>query len=204
MTVLFCDLVGSTALGEETDPEALRALLGRYFERMSGIVESHGGTVEKFIGDAVLAVFGVPHVHEDDALRACRAAVEMRDALPGLGIRGRRSSATTSNKPPATSPSAGRTADRSRLPPVSVSLAREGAPFGAATPVRRPDCSRVGSHSSGRTGSSSRSRSSLHVRSSGRTGRRQSRLPRRRRFAPTRWATTRRQRSGSSSRRRCA
>ena len=89
VTVLFCDLVGSTALGERTDPEALRALLGRYFERMSGIVESHGGTVEKFIGDAVLAVFGVPVVHEDDALRACRAAVEMRDALPGLGIQGR-------------------------------------------------------------------------------------------------------------------
>ena len=89
VTVLFCDLVGSTALGEQTDPEALRALLGRYFERMSGIVESHGGTVEKFIGDAVLAVFGVPLVHEDDALRACRAAVEMRDALPGLGIEGR-------------------------------------------------------------------------------------------------------------------
>ena len=89
VTVLFCDLVGSTALGEQTDPEALRALLGRYFERMSGIVESHGGTVEKFIGDAVLAVFGVPQVHEDDALRACRAAVEMRDALPELGIQGR-------------------------------------------------------------------------------------------------------------------
>ena len=89
VTVLFCDLVGSTALGEQTDPEALRALLGRYFERMSGIVESHGGTVEKFIGDAVLAVFGVPLVHEDDALRACRAAVEMRDALPALGIQGR-------------------------------------------------------------------------------------------------------------------
>ena len=87
--MLFCDLVGSTALGEQTDPEALRALLGRYFERMSGIVESHGGTVEKFIGDAVMAVFGVPQAHEDDALRACRAAVEMRDALPELGIRGR-------------------------------------------------------------------------------------------------------------------
>ena len=89
VTVLFCDLTGSTALGEHTDPEALRALLGRYFERMSGIVESHGGTVEKFIGDAVMAVFGVPHAHEDDALRACRAAVEMRDALPTLGIKGR-------------------------------------------------------------------------------------------------------------------
>ena len=89
MTVLFCDVTGSTALGESTDPEALRELLARYFERMKGIVESHGGSVEKFIGDAVMAVFGVPVAHEDDALRACRAAVEMRDALPELGIAGR-------------------------------------------------------------------------------------------------------------------
>jgi class 3 adenylate cyclase len=89
VTVLFCDVAGSTELGESTDPEALRALLARYFERMKEIVERHGGSVEKFVGDAVMAVFGVPHVHEDDALRACRAAVEMRDALPELGIRGR-------------------------------------------------------------------------------------------------------------------
>jgi class 3 adenylate cyclase len=70
VTVLFCDVVGSTALGESVDPEALQGLLARYFERMKGIVESHGGSVEKFIGDAVMAVFGVPVVHEDDALRA--------------------------------------------------------------------------------------------------------------------------------------
>jgi len=89
VTVLFCDIAGSTALGESTDPEALRALLARYFERMKAIVEAHGGSVEKFIGDAVMAVFGVPAVHEDDALRACRAAVEMREALPELGINGR-------------------------------------------------------------------------------------------------------------------
>jgi class 3 adenylate cyclase/tetratricopeptide (TPR) repeat protein len=89
VTVLFCDVTGSTSLGESTDPEALRALLAGYFERMKGIVESHGGTVEKFIGDAVMAVFGVPAAHEDDAMRACRAAVEMRDALPELGIQGR-------------------------------------------------------------------------------------------------------------------
>jgi tetratricopeptide (TPR) repeat protein len=63
--------------------------LARYFERMKGIVEAHGGSVEKFIGDAVMAVFGVPVSHEDDALRACRAAVEMRDAFPELGISGR-------------------------------------------------------------------------------------------------------------------
>jgi class 3 adenylate cyclase len=89
VTVLFCDVVGSTALGESTDPEALRALLARYFERMKRVVEEHGGSVEKFIGDAVMAVFGVPVVHEDDALRACRAAVEMREAFPGLGVEGR-------------------------------------------------------------------------------------------------------------------
>src|SRR6187397_3362160 len=89
VTVLFCDVTGSTALGESTDPEALRALLARYFERMKGIVETHGGSVEKFIGDAVMAVFGVPQVHEDDALRAARAALEMQQALPQLGIQAR-------------------------------------------------------------------------------------------------------------------
>jgi class 3 adenylate cyclase/tetratricopeptide (TPR) repeat protein len=89
VTVLFCDVTGSTTLGETVDPERLRALLARYFEQMKAIVERHGGTVEKFIGDAVMAVFGVPVVHEDDALRAVRAAVEMRDALPELGLQAR-------------------------------------------------------------------------------------------------------------------
>jgi class 3 adenylate cyclase len=89
VTVLFCDLTGSTALGETLDPERLRALLARYFERMKGIAERYGGSVEKFIGDAVMAVFGVPVVHEDDALRAVRAAVEMREALAELGLEGR-------------------------------------------------------------------------------------------------------------------
>jgi len=89
VTVLFCDLTGSTALGETLDPERLRALLAEYFERMKTIVERHGGSVEKFIGDAVMAVFGVPTLHEDDALRAVRAATEMRDALPELGLQGR-------------------------------------------------------------------------------------------------------------------
>jgi class 3 adenylate cyclase/tetratricopeptide (TPR) repeat protein len=89
VTVVFCDVTGSTALGETTDPEALRAVLARYFARMKDIVESHGGTVEKFIGDAVMAVFGVPRMHEDDALRAVRAAAEMRGALPELGIEAR-------------------------------------------------------------------------------------------------------------------
>src|ERR687888_1131258 len=89
VTVLFCDVTGSTDLGERLDPEALRSLLARYFERMKATVERHGGTVEKFIGDAVMAVFGVPVLHEDDALRALRAAAEMRDALPELGVQGR-------------------------------------------------------------------------------------------------------------------
>jgi class 3 adenylate cyclase len=89
VTVLFCDVVSSTALGESVDPEALQGLLASYFERMKGIVERHGGTVEKFIGDAVMAVFGVPVAHEDDALRAVRAAAEMLDALPELAVQGR-------------------------------------------------------------------------------------------------------------------
>src|SRR5205814_59818 len=89
VTILFCDVTGSTELGEQLDPEALRTLLGRYFDEMKAIVERHGGSVEKFIGDAVMAVFGVPQLHEDDALRAVRAAVEMRDALPELGVEAR-------------------------------------------------------------------------------------------------------------------
>jgi class 3 adenylate cyclase/predicted ATPase len=89
VTVLFCDLTGSTELGEGLDPEALRSLLARYFERMQEILERHGASVEKFIGDAVMAVFGVPSVHEDDAQRALRAASEMREAFPSLGIEGR-------------------------------------------------------------------------------------------------------------------
>src|SRR5262245_51968845 len=81
VTILFCDVVGSTALGESLDPEALRARMRRYFEDLRQIIERHGGTVEKFIGDAVMAVFGVPVSHEDDALRAVRAAMEMRSAI---------------------------------------------------------------------------------------------------------------------------
>ena len=89
VTVLFCDVVGSTALGDSVDAEALRTLLARYFERMTSIVERHGGVVEKFIGDAVMAVFGLPAVHEDDAVRALQSAAEMQLALPELGIEGR-------------------------------------------------------------------------------------------------------------------
>ncbi|MEO6059033.1 MAG: adenylate/guanylate cyclase domain-containing protein [Candidatus Limnocylindria bacterium] len=84
VTVLFCDATSSTALGERIDPESLRGLMTRYFDVMREVIEFHGGVVEKFIGDAVMAVFGVPVVHEDDALRACRAGVEIRGRLAGL------------------------------------------------------------------------------------------------------------------------
>ncbi len=84
VTVVFSDVTGSTALGEQLDPESLRRVMGRYFDEMKAVVEAHEGTVEKFIGDAVMAVFGIPLVHEDDALRAVRAASEMRERLGSL------------------------------------------------------------------------------------------------------------------------
>ena len=86
VTIVFCDLVGSTSLGERTDPELLRELMARYHAELRAILERHGGTVEKFVGDAAMAIFGLPQVHEDDALRAVRAAVEMRDAVATLGL----------------------------------------------------------------------------------------------------------------------
>jgi DNA-binding SARP family transcriptional activator len=89
VTVVFCDLVGSSELAARLDPEAYRALLSRYFELVRAPIERHGGTLEKFIGDAVLAVFGVPELHEDDALRAVRAAVEAQAALRDLEIAAR-------------------------------------------------------------------------------------------------------------------
>ena len=84
VTVVFSDVTGSTALGERLDPESLRRVMSRYFDEMQSVVEAHGGTVEKFIGDAVMAVFGIPVVHEDDALRAVRAVAEMRTRLAAL------------------------------------------------------------------------------------------------------------------------
>ena len=89
VTVLFCDLTGSTAIGERTDPEALRGLMNRYYDAARLVLERHGGTVEKFVGDAVMAVFGIPVASEDDALRATRAAVELRDGVHGLGLEAR-------------------------------------------------------------------------------------------------------------------
>jgi predicted ATPase/class 3 adenylate cyclase len=84
VTVLFCDVVGSTRLGERLDPEALTRVMRGYFDRTKAIIERHGGTVAKFIGDAVLGVFGAPLSHEDDVLRAVRAADETRRDLHSL------------------------------------------------------------------------------------------------------------------------
>ena len=80
-TVLFVDIVGSTALAEREDPEVVQALIGSTFDRLVAVIDRFGGTPEKFIGDAVLAVFGVPAGHEDDSERAVRAALEMQDVL---------------------------------------------------------------------------------------------------------------------------
>ncbi len=84
VSILFCDVTGSTSLGERLDPETVRRVMGRYFDEMRSVLEFHGGSVEKFIGDAIMAVFGVPLVHEDDALRAVRAATTMRERLSML------------------------------------------------------------------------------------------------------------------------
>jgi class 3 adenylate cyclase/tetratricopeptide (TPR) repeat protein len=81
VTIVFSDVAGSTALGERLDPEMLRRVMATYFDRMRAVLERHGGTVEKYIGDAIVAVFGIPELREDDALRAVRAAEEMRAAL---------------------------------------------------------------------------------------------------------------------------
>jgi class 3 adenylate cyclase/tetratricopeptide (TPR) repeat protein len=84
VTVLFADVADSTALGERIDPETLRGALARWFEEARSVIERHGGTVEKYVGDSVMAVFGVPQLHEDDALRAVRAANDLGDALARL------------------------------------------------------------------------------------------------------------------------
>ena len=90
VSVLFADVVGSTALGEALDPEDVRALLGRMFAIAREAIERHGGTLEKFIGDAVMAVFGLPTAHDDDPARACAAALEFRDRVRDDPILGRR------------------------------------------------------------------------------------------------------------------
>ena len=86
VTIIFCDLKDSTALGDRLDSEALREVLALYFSAMKPVLEGHGGTIEKYIGDAIMAVFGLPRMHEDDAQRAVRAAAKMREALAELNV----------------------------------------------------------------------------------------------------------------------
>src|SRR5215467_9537764 len=87
VTVVFCDLKDSTSLSERLDSESLREVLEVYFSAMRQVLERHGGTVEKYIGDAIMAVFGLPRLHVDDALRAVRAAFEMGTVLQDLNVR---------------------------------------------------------------------------------------------------------------------
>jgi len=95
VSILFCDLVDSTLLGGSRDPEEWRETVRRYFDGVRAEIQRHGGTVEKFIGDAVMAVFGLPHAHEDDPERAVRAALRILRAVTGLGeIRARLGIAT--------------------------------------------------------------------------------------------------------------
>ena len=81
VTVLFTDIAGSTAAAEKLDPEDVRARLAPYYALVRGVLERYGGTVEKFIGDAVVALFGAPLAHEDDSERAVRAALAVREAV---------------------------------------------------------------------------------------------------------------------------
>ncbi len=86
VTSVFCDLSGSTAMAERSDAERVFEVMRAYFDTARAALERHGGTVEKFIGDAVVGMFGVPEAHEDDALRACRAALEIRKRMGGLDL----------------------------------------------------------------------------------------------------------------------
>ncbi|HXH98463.1 MAG TPA: adenylate/guanylate cyclase domain-containing protein, partial [Gaiellaceae bacterium] len=88
-TVMFVDLVASTELVAETDPEVVRRRVGRFFDAVSHCIVTHGGTVEKFAGDAVMAAFGVPLAHEDDAERAVRAALTTVERVKELGLEAR-------------------------------------------------------------------------------------------------------------------
>ena len=139
VTVVFTDLAGTGGLAERLDPESLAVVMGRWFEHLRAILERHGGRVQKFVGDAVVAVFGIPVVNEDDALRAVRAAAGLRagmDALnaelqrdwgvtlrvrsgPVLTPQSRSSSALRASRPPR-SPAAARTARRPTRPPAAT------------------------------------------------------------------------------------
>ncbi|MDG2111615.1 MAG: adenylate/guanylate cyclase domain-containing protein, partial [Actinomycetota bacterium] len=85
VTVMFCDLVGSTAFAERVDPEAAREVIGRYHSMARSVIEAHGGTVAKFIGDGVMALWGVPEVAEDDAERSVACGIELQRQFEAIG-----------------------------------------------------------------------------------------------------------------------
>ncbi|MDA0179965.1 AAA family ATPase [Solirubrobacter phytolaccae] len=86
ITILFCDLEGFTSFGERFDPETQLQVIGRYYDALRPVIQAHGGRPQKYIGDAIQALFGVPQLHEDDALRAARCALAMREALTKLNV----------------------------------------------------------------------------------------------------------------------
>src|SRR5579884_2922832 len=88
VTILFADVIGSTALGDTLDPEDVRTLMGRYYTHARRIIPMYGGTLEKFIGDAVMAVFGLPQAHGDDAERALAAALALLEEVSNDAILG--------------------------------------------------------------------------------------------------------------------
>jgi class 3 adenylate cyclase len=119
--LLFTDVAGSTELGEARDPEAVRAVMDQMFALARTVIERHGGLVEKFVGDAVMAAFGLPQVREDDALRAIRAADEIRRELAALNNELEPEWGSGSQSAPASTPgrSSPATSPRARrLPPV--------------------------------------------------------------------------------------
>ena len=137
VTAVFCDVTGSTVLARRLDPEALRAVMEQYFAAVSAVLARHGGTVEKFVGDAVMAVFGVPVAHEDDALRACRAAVEILAAVAEVDRRGRGGARRAVRG--ADRGGDRRGGGRRRRPRVHVRLGgggQHGGPAGAGGPAR--------------------------------------------------------------------
>ena len=142
---MFCDVTGSTALGERLDPESLRDVQSRYFEAMRRAIERHGGTVEKYIGDAVMAVFGIPQLHEDDALRAVRAAVEMRKGLAALNEELGRDRGVTlevrigvnTGEVVAGDPTAGQALVTGDAVNVAARLEQHAAPAGSSSGTRR-------------------------------------------------------------------
>jgi class 3 adenylate cyclase/tetratricopeptide (TPR) repeat protein len=155
VTVVFTDLAGSTSLGERLDPETMRGVVSRYFALARETLERHGGTVEKFIGDAVMAVFGIPEAHEDDAVRALRAARDLHESLASLneelhvafGARIRTRTGVNSGEVVAGDPTAGQAFVSGDAVNVAARLEQAAAPdeilVGADTVALARDVARV-------------------------------------------------------------